>query len=113
MKKKLNDNKSPTKINNVLTMNNDSEILGEIITIIFISPSNLKTSLNIENNKKFKDAVINYCNKIKKDFSKADKELVFLFNSCRLKLDDERYLGQFLNSGSSITVFDLKEFVGA
>ena len=69
----------------------------------------------MDQNKTFKDAVIMFCNKVRKPFSTIKKNIHFVYNAIKLDIEDNRKLAQIsLNAPSmTISVLDVINIIGA
>ena len=89
--------------------------LGPKINLIFKHTSRLKFSFIIDGDKTFREAVIMFCNKVKKPFSTIQKNIFFVFNAQKLDVEDNRKLIQ-ISSGNNmmmICVVDVTNIIGA
>ena len=89
--------------------------LGPKINLRFEITTGLKIFISIDGDKTFKEAVIMFCNKVKKPFSTIQKNIFFLFNAKKLDVEDNRKLIQ-ISSGNNmmiICVVDATNIIGA
>ena len=89
--------------------------LGPKINLIFEITTGLKFSFIIDGDKTFREAVIMFCNKVKKPFSTIQKNIFFVFNAQKLDVEDNRKLIQ-ISSGNNmmmICVVDVTNIIGA
>ena len=84
-----------------------------IINIMFDSANGSKINFAVPVNIKAKDLLLAYANKIGKDLKDLREKFVFMFNDCKISINEEKDLISFgLENYSKIRVYDVVNVIG-
>ena len=82
------------------------------INILFESNMGFKLNLIINRKETISKLLKSFFLKVGLSLSYS-QYIIFLFNSCRLSLDDNRIIGEVFGNNATITVFDIQNVPGA
>ena len=86
---------------------------NRIINIIFDSTNGSIINLAVPVNIKVKDLLLDYANKIGKDSKDLWEKFVFLFNDCKISINEEKDLISYgLENNCQIRVYDVVNVIG-
>ena len=86
---------------------------NRIINILFESANGSTINIAIPVNIKAKDLLLAYANKIGKDPKDLREKFVFMFNNCKISIDEEKDLISYgLENTSLIRVYDMVNVIG-
>ena len=89
-------------------------IKGDMINLTFKVTTGLIVNFSIERERSVKEALIMFFHKVDTSPLTAKKnQIIFIYNASRLKLEDNRKIGQIFLSPIIITVVDTKNVIGA